>query len=82
MVSSDDDGRQSALFGTMVPGQAMLYDASGKLAFEGGLTYARGHAGDNAGSTAIASLLLTGHALTRYSPVFGCFLRESPAAQS
>jgi hypothetical protein len=81
-VSADDDGRQAALFGAMVSGQTMLYDASGTLAFEGGLTYARGHAGDNAGSTAIASLLLKGQALTHHSPVFGCFLRESPAAQS
>jgi hypothetical protein len=81
-VSADDDGRQAALFGAMVSGQAMLYDATGRLDFAGGLTWARGHAGDNAGSTAVTSLLLTGRALTRHSPVFGCFLRESPAAQS
>jgi hypothetical protein len=81
-VSADDDGRQAALFGAMVSGQAMLYDATGRLAFEGGLTYARGHAGNNAGRTAIASLLLTGRSSTRHSPVFGCFLRETPATQS
>jgi hypothetical protein len=68
----DDDGAEAGLFHAATSGQTVLYDAAGKLLFSGGITGARGHAGDNAGRTAIVSLLNDGEAETRDTPVFGC----------
>lgn len=55
-------------------GHTLLYGRDGALLFSGGITAARGHAGDNGGSEAIASLLLRGDAADRRNPVFGCAL--------
>ena len=71
-VVSDLDGREAALFGAETSGQAFLYDARGKLAFNGGLTASRGHLGDNAGVQRITSLVDTGKADRNNSLVFGC----------
>ena len=79
-VWSDEDAAQTAVFGAFVSGQTLLFDASGTLVFDGGITYARGHAGDNEGRAAIQSFLLHGTAPTRQTPVFGCFLRTPVAA--
>ena len=51
-VVSDEDDAQSAAFGAAVSGQTLLYDREGRLIFSGGITAARGHAGDNAGRSA------------------------------
>lgn len=79
-VSSDEDAMQAAAFGAFVSGQALLYDADGALVFNGGITYARGHAGDNEGRTAIRSFVLHGTVPSARTPVFGCFLRAPAAA--
>ena len=53
------------------------YDHRGMLQFSGGITSARGHAGDNAGRTALVALLNrleTSHPRTN---VFGCPLFAS-----
>lgn len=76
-VLVDDDGLEATRFGAATSGQTMLYDAQGLLLFSGGITGARGHAGDNAGRTAVVSLLNhleTGHTGTK---VFGCSLFAS-----
>ena len=70
----DDDGRESRRFGVSVSGHALLYDASGRLLFSGGMTSARGHEGDNAGRDAITSLILTGNASIASTRTFGCFI--------
>lgn len=75
VVASDEDAREAERFGAYVSGQALLYDPDGRLQFSGGLTFARGHSGDNEGIRAVRSLLLTGTAATRRTPVFGCLLR-------
>lgn len=68
-----DDGSVEALrFRAATSGQVALYDAGGGLLFSGGITSARGHAGDNAGRAAIVSLLATGGAERSDAPVFGC----------
>lgn len=79
-VSSDEDAAEAAVFGAFVSGQTLLYDSEGELVFTGGITFARGHAGDNAGRRAIQSLVLYGTAASRRTPVFGCFLRAPSAA--
>jgi hypothetical protein len=71
-VVRDDEGVEASRFQAATSGQTMLYDAEGKLLFSGGITSARGHAGDNAGRTAIVSLLTRGEAEQRETNVFGC----------
>ena len=84
-VVRDDEGVEAARFHAATSGQTMLYDAGGKLLFSGGITKGRGHAGDNAGRTAIVSLLNTNEAGLRDTPVFGCPLfagnTECPAGK-
>ena len=74
----DDDARVAERFGVYVSGQSLLYDAGGRNVFRGGLTFARGHAGDNAGTAAVTEWVLTGASATRETPVFGCYLRTPP----
>jgi hypothetical protein len=68
----DDEGVEAGRFHAATSGQTVLYDAAGDLLYRGGITSARGHAGDNAGRAAIVSLLTTGEAERRDAPVFGC----------
>lgn len=68
----DDEGVEAGRFHAATSGQTALYDAAGELIFSGGITGARGHAGDNAGRAAIVSLLTAGEAERRDAPVFGC----------
>ncbi len=68
----DDGGIEASRFHATTSGQTLLYDANGNLLFSGGITSARGHAGDNAGESAIESLVDTGSANTDRSHVFGC----------
>ena len=70
-VLRDDDGREAMRFGAATSGQTMLYDARGKLLFSGGITAARGHAGDNEGRTAVVSLLDQLETHHRTTNVFG-----------
>ena len=80
-VVADSDGRQAARFGAFTSGQALLYDASGRLVFSGGMTSARGHEGDNAGRSAIERLVRHDGADHASTFVFGCAL-FAPAAPS
>jgi hypothetical protein len=71
-VMSDVDGQQARLFHVATSGQALLYDKRGELLFSGGITFARGHAGDNAGRTAIESALAGRSSAFQQAPVYGC----------
>lgn len=71
-VLLDDKGVEARRFHTSTSGQTMLYDKGGKLLFSGGITSARGHSGDNAGRTAIVSLLTKDEAQQTETSVFGC----------
>jgi hypothetical protein len=73
-VKIDDKGAEAALFGARTSGQALLYDAQGRLLFNGGITASRGHVGDNEGLRRIVSLVKTGKADKNESLVFGCAL--------
>lgn len=85
IVVRDDEGVEARRFHAVTSGQIVLYDAEGKQLFSGGITSARGHAGENAGRTAIVSLLTAGEAERRETPVFGCPLfakiSECPAGK-
>ena len=75
-VLRDDDGVEARRFGVETSGQTLLY-AGGSLAFSGGITGSRGHAGTNAGETALIALLTRGDADRRGTSVFGCPLFAS-----
>jgi hypothetical protein len=71
-VLRDDKGVEARRFGVETSGQTLLYDGQGSLVFSGGITGARGHAGDNAGESALVTLLAGGAADRHSTSVFGC----------
>ncbi len=71
----DRGGVETALFGAITSGSIAVYDTAGRLRFAGGITGARGHAGDNAGRRALVSLLKNGVSPSE-APVFGCPLQR------
>ena len=73
-VLHDDEGAEARRFHAATSGQTMLYDAEGRLLFSGGITASRGHSGDNAGRSAIVSLVNAGTADRDETFVFGCEL--------
>lgn len=73
----DDDGTEARRFHAATSGQTLLYDASGRLLFSGGITGSRGHSGDNAGRSAIVSLVNAGAAEQDETFVFGCPLFDA-----
>ena len=77
-VLEDDCGVEAARFGAVTSGQTVLYDASGRLLFRGGITGARGHSGDNDGRSAVVSLLTSESVNLQQTPVFGCSLVDPP----
>ena len=81
-VVRDDNGVEANRFHAATSGQTMLYDAQGRLMFRGGITSARGHAGDNAGRTAIVSLLTEGEVGQKETAVFGCPLFAQTECQA
>ncbi len=71
-VVVDDGGAEAQHFRAVTSGQTVLYDAEGSLLFSGGITSSRGHFGDNAGRSAIVSLLNTREAERSQTFAFGC----------
>jgi len=71
-VLVDDGGDEARRFHAMTSGQTVLYDADGRLLFSGGITASRGHSGDNAGRSAVVSLLNTGEVEAAVTPTYGC----------
>ena len=70
----DEDGAEARRFGGFVSGQTFLFAADARLIFQGGITFARGHAGDNIGRQSLQTLIRDGQAATARTPVFGCLL--------
>jgi hypothetical protein len=78
-VLADVDGREAARFGASTSGDLRLYGADGLLRFAGGITAARGQAGENAGAGAVIALLGDDEDRARSpaasrTPVYGCAL--------
>ena len=73
-VISDQGDREADLFHAQASGQTFLYDASGRLQFNGGITAARGHAGDNIGRSSIVALVTGEGKAERTTSVYGCDL--------
>jgi hypothetical protein len=70
----DVGGVEARRFSAVVSGFTVLYDASGELLFEGGITGSRGQVGANAGRNAVIDLLHHGSADVHRTHVFGCAL--------
>jgi hypothetical protein len=75
-VSIDIDGDEAKRFGAHTSGQVVLYSVEGELLYAGGITAARGHAGDNVGRRRIEAILTQTPVDQRTSPVFGCDLAD------
>ena len=73
-VLTDRSGAEARRFGAETSGHALLFGVDGKLLFNGGITASRGHAGDNAGESAIVSIV-NGHGAPQdRTVVYGCSL--------
>lgn len=71
-IVHDEDGAIAREFGASTSGELFAYSAGGATLFHGGVTAARGHAGDNLGSAALQTAL-AGQMKERFrGPVFGC----------
>lgn len=73
-VILDAPGREARRFHVSASGHVVLYSPEGRLLFSGGITHARGHAGDSAGRRAVLGWLRQEQAARRAAPVFGCSL--------
>lgn len=76
-VQSDYDAAVAKTLGVTTSGQVLLYDANGKLVFDGGITGSRGHVGDNDGADAVIDQVMGGTTKVTRTPVFGCALYDS-----
>lgn len=77
-VSCDESGAEARRYGAETSGQVLLYDPSGHLLFHGGITGARGHAGDNESRDELVELILAGAPdIGSPAPVYGCPLHAS-----
>jgi Zn-dependent protease with chaperone function len=72
----DAGGEMAERFGAKTSGSVALYDAAGRLLYEGGITAARGHEGDNRGKDAVFALVRGEATPTTTCPVFGCSLNS------
>jgi hypothetical protein len=63
---------EAARFGARTSGLTLLFNAQGECLFSGGITAARGHAGDNIGRQAIVACLANERPETSRAPTFGC----------
>lgn len=81
IVQDDTDDTLARKFGAETSGYVLFYNPKGQLLFRGGITGSRGHAGDNAGESAIISLALGKPAIVTRTPVYGCSLLEGSNCQ-
>jgi hypothetical protein len=80
-VHADPGGALALRFGARTSGECLVYGTDGKRVFAGGITGARGHAGDNEGARAIVSIA-RGTAHVETTEVFGCSLQGASAPAS
>jgi hypothetical protein len=79
-VLTDENGTEAARFGAETSGHTLVFDRSGTLVFSGGITASRGHAGGNAGESAVLAALNQEPIQQARTPVFGCALTRRNSA--
>lgn len=72
VVIVDRGGIECERFGVMTSGHLLLYQASGQLAFSGGITPGRGHEGNCAATTDLLSKINSRTVQLVQWPVYGC----------
>ena len=80
VVRADVDAVLARKCGAQTSGQVFLYDKSGGLMFQGGITGSRGHVGDNDGLNALTDIVCgnaPAEARPAHAPVFGCAIYSS-----
>ena len=78
-VRCDEEGAEAARFGATTSGFVLVYDGSGKLGYQGGITAERGHAGDNDGEGAVIAILDGRAPRIAAMPVLGCLIEDAPS---
>ena len=75
-VRKDSDGSEIRRFAALTSGETRLYSPTGELLFQGGITAARGHVGDNPGQAAVIACVAGRQSASapRSTPAFGCAL--------
>lgn len=76
-VLRDFEGREALKFNVSTSGHTLLYDGNGNLVFSGGITGARGHAGDNRSADLIVFSIEHSNSANQTAPVFGCPVTKS-----
>ena len=73
-VLLDENGDIARRLGAATSGETLVYTPGGRLLYQGGITGARGHEGDNAGLSEVAALFggRQPEAGARQEPVYGC----------
>jgi len=71
-VLCDQDGNAARRFHIATSGGVVLYDKNESLLFDGGITSARAHSGDNDGRDAVEALVAGKESITRTTPTYGC----------
>lgn len=79
-VLTDENGTEAARFGVETSGHTLVFDHEGTLVFSGGITGSRGHAGGNAGESAVVAALSGDTVARSRTPVFGCALQKRNSA--
>ena len=75
----DEEALLTKRFGVQTSGHVLLYDATGRTQFSGGITSLRGHEGWNAGRGTIAAICQNLSCERQTTPVFGCPLLTPPS---
>lgn len=76
----DTAGLEHRRFNATTSGEVFLFTTNGQLAFHGGVTVGRGHAGESAGRLAIEAIVKKSLSPLNRAPVFGCALESSGQA--
>jgi hypothetical protein len=78
---SDEGSAVAGALGAYTSGQVLVYDPEGALVFNGGITKARGHDGDNLGEATIVDIVNQGSAARATTDVYGCDLHQPEKAE-
>jgi len=81
-VQMDRGGLEARRFAALTSGFSVVYDPRGELRFAGGITGARGLAGENPGLAAMEDLVEQNRAGRSKASVFGCELHDPPTRQA
>jgi hypothetical protein len=77
-LTFDRSGAEAERFGALTSGHVVLFDRAGRMLFNGGITAARGHSGDNSGEDAIVALVNGGLRVPpEHAAVYGCPLPKN-----